>query len=71
MHNTFFNGKLNRYTTERLLSTKDGRIVIETLEDVMVYAQTQGICFYDYYQEDRLVDYALDLAELNEAGESQ
>ncbi len=64
MENTFYNSRLNRYSQEVILSTKNGRIALYTMEDAMVYGHTQGLYFLKYRNEKRLADYALRLAEM-------
>ncbi len=50
--------------TTKFLSTKGGRVVITCIEDVMIYARTQGIFYWRYNQGDRITEYMLLLAEL-------
>ncbi len=64
MKETYYYGKLGRHQTEKILSTKDGRIVINTVEDAMVYGSTQRIYFKAYEMRDDITSYGLRLAEL-------
>ncbi len=51
-------------TAIKLLSTENGRIKLQTLDDVVIYAHTQGIFFFFYKNRGQYVEYYIQLAEL-------
>lgn len=48
----------------KLISTENGRIKLQTLDDVKIYAHTQGIFFFQYKSKRQETSYYLQLAEL-------
>lgn len=65
MYRTYLYGKLSQKATSvKLFSVRKGRIALNTLEDAMIYASTQGLDFEEYAKKDAIAYYAIELAEL-------
>ncbi len=48
----------------KILSTENGRIKLQTFDDVKIYAHTQGIFYFVYYDKRQFAEYYIQLAEL-------